>query len=199
MFKLNKINIFSQTKIKRTLVGALWRDGAKFYFAYEKSYTRQKNAIPLGPEFDLWKEKFSSKSLFPSLADRLPAKQNPAYKDYCAQWGIDPAEDDPFVLLTTIGRRGPSTFVFESAIDEDFTPERLLAFRKRLKLTQRDFGLLLGLSHPTLLRLEQGRSTNETLLTYLKLVESTPAALQWLLKTRGQYLHDDVVDRCITQ
>ncbi|MBU0506571.1 HipA N-terminal domain-containing protein [bacterium] len=195
MFKPNKINVFSQTKSKRSFVGSLTKDDKKFYFQYDKKYIHQKSAIPLGPEFELWKDTFSSKTLFPSLADRIPSIQNPAYKDYCKQWGIDPKEKDPFVLLSTIGRRGPSTFIFEMAFENDDNATSIRSFRKMLELTQEEFELLFGLAHTTLIRLEQGRSTNETLLTYIQLIKNTPQALLWLLKTRGQYLHDNTVAR----
>jgi HipA-like protein len=193
MLIVNKINIFSQTKSKRSFVGTLWKDKKGYHFQYSFDYTRQKTAIPLGPEFDLWKEKFTSKKMFASLLDRIPSNRNPAYIDYCQQWGIDPNEKDPLVLLSSIGRRGPSTFIFEKAIEINYLPQLVKEFRIKLGLTQSEFELLFRLSHATLIRLEQGKSTNETILTYIQMVEETPSALLWLLKTRGQYLHDNTV------
>ena len=192
---MNKINVFSQTRKKRIFVGTLSRDNKHFYFHYDKKYSRLKNAIPLGPEFDLWKESFSSKTLFPSLSDRIPSKINSAYKDYCKQWNISPNETDPFILLTTIGHRGPSTFIFEPAIERTFQANSIKAFRNYLGLTQEEFALLLDMAQITLIRLEQGHSTNETLLTYIELVEKTPKTLLWLLEKRGQHLHDKTVER----
>ena len=191
MSRKNKINVYSQTKGKRTFVGTLWREAGKYIFEYDRSYQRLKNAVALGPEFKLWKKRFSSKKLFPSIVDRIPSKENPAYADYCAQWGINKDEADPFVLLTTIGRRGPSTFVFEAGNDEDYSALDVKWFRKHLKLNQREFAALFGITQATLVKLETGRTEYPLILSYIQLCKKVPKALSWLLQKRGQYLHDE--------
>jgi HipA-like protein len=188
--KINKIYIFSQTKSDRTFIGILSRQGGKYHFEYDKSYRNSKKAVALGPEFDLWKDSFSSTKLFPSLDDRIPSKNNPAYADYCKQWGIDENENDPFVLLTTIGRRGPSTFVFE-ARPEDFDAKSIKAFREKLELNQREFAKLFNITQTTLSKLESGKTYNSTMGLFLKLCSEVPMALSWLLRERGQYIHDN--------
>ena len=45
--------------------------------------------------------------------DRIPSKENPAYPDYCKSQGISVNETNPIILLIAIGKRGPSTFIFE--------------------------------------------------------------------------------------
>lgn len=175
---------------KKVFVGTLYRQEGQFYFEYDKHYRCLKSAVALGPEFELWKERFSSKEIFPSLADRIPSKQNPAYKDYCKQWGISADETDPLVLLTTIGRRGPSTFVFEPALDE-YTAEKVKSFRKKLNLNQREFALFFDITQATLSKLEQGKSSHLTIMHFIQLCEEVPNALTWLLEFRGQFIHDD--------
>lgn len=187
---INKINIFSQIAAKRVFVGSLYKKDNRFYFEYDNQYRRLKKAVALGPEFESWQEKFSSKELFPSLADRIPSRQNPAYKDYCEQWGISEDESDPFVLLTTIGRRGPSTFVFEAAPDE-YTAEQIKAFRNKLNLNQREFAFLFDITQTTLSKLEQGKSSLSIITYFIRLCDEVPEALLRLLKIRGQYIHDD--------
>lgn len=187
---INKINIFSQTASNRTFVGILYRENGKFYLEYDKQYRRQKNAVALGPELELWQEKHSSKKLFPSIADRIPSRQNPAYKDYCKQWGISEDEKDVFKLLTTIGRRGPSTFVFEAA-QKDYSPENVKAFRNKLGLNQREFSNLFNITQSTLWKIENGKSTYTTILVFIQFCEEVPAALSRLLEVRGQYIHDN--------
>jgi len=187
--KVNKIHIFSQTKSDRTPIGILSRQGGKYHFEYDKSYKNSKKAVALGPEFDLWKDSFSSSKLFPSLADRIPSKNNPAYVDYCKQWGIDENEDDPFVLLTTIGRRGPSTFVFE-AKPENFDAKNIKAFREKIDLNQREFARLFHITQTTLSSLESSKTYNSTMALFLKLCSAVPEALNWLLQERGRYVHD---------
>ena len=186
----NKIHVFSQTAHKRVFVGTLWRDDEKFYFEYDKIYQRSKDGIPLGPEFELWRGRFSRDTFFSSLADHIPSPQNPAYADYCRQWGISEDEKNVFVLLTTIGRRGPSTFVFES-VPEQYTPQALKTFRDKLGLNQREFAQFIGISHKTLVQLEAGVSGTPSVIRLIELCDRVPEALQWLLNTRGQYIHDD--------
>lgn len=188
--KINKIQIFSQTKNDRTSVGILSGQDGKYHFEYDKSYKNSKKAVALGPEFDLWKDSFTSSKLFPSLADRIPSKNNPAYADYCKQWCINESEEDPFVLLTTIGRRGPSTFVFE-AMPETFNAKSIKAFREKLKLNQREFARLFNITQTTLSNLESGKTYNATMGIFLKLCSEVPVALIWLLRERGQYIHDN--------
>jgi HipA-like protein len=185
----NKINIFSQTALNRTFVGVLYRKNNTYYLEYDKQYRQQNNAVALGPELELWKEKHSSNNIFPSIADRIPSKQNPAYKDYCRQWGISEDEKDVFKLLTTIGRRGPSTFVFEMA-PKDYSPESVKGLRNKLGLTQREFALLFDITQTTLSKIESGKSAYSTILVLIQLCEEVPDALSWLLKIRGQYIHD---------
>lgn len=189
MSKNDKIDVFSQIASRRVFVGNVRREHGLFCFSYDKKYRRLKGSVALGPEFPLWKESFSSEKLFPSLADRIPSRQNPAYEDYCRQWGILPTEDDPFVLLTTIGRRGPSTFVFEKA-PRSYSAEKLKGFRERLGLNQRDFALLFGTTQATLTKLETGKGENAFMMTFFMLCDEEPAALKWLLQERGQCIHD---------
>lgn len=191
ILKIDKINVFSQTATKRTFVGILYRQNSSFHFKYDKQYRHNRDAVALGPELELWKEKFSSKSLFPSIADRIPSKQNPAYKDYCSQWGISENEKDAFRLLTTIGRRGPSTFVFEP-VPKEYSAENIKTFRKKLRLNQRDFAALFDITQATLSKIEQGKSTHGTVMVFIQLCDEISEALHWLLNVRGQYIHDNL-------
>lgn len=186
-----KINVWSQTKSKRTFVGSLFKQRGCFVFCYDEAYVQSDDAVALGPEFPLVQRHFSRRKLFASLADRIPEKRNPAYADYCYQWGIDPKEKDPFVLLTTIGRRGPSTFVFDPDDKDTFDAQALKKFRQKLQLNQREFAALFGLYQATLARLESGKAENENILRYLKLCAEVPCAMKWLLEKRGQQIHDN--------
>ncbi|MFH1653463.1 MAG: HipA N-terminal domain-containing protein [Pseudomonadota bacterium] len=188
--KVDKINVFSQTVTKRVFVGILYREKGVFRFEYDKQYKRSKDAVALGPELELWKDSFSSKNLFPSIADRIPSKQNPAYGDYCKQWDISMDEEDPFRLLTTIGRRGPSTFVFEPAL-KNYSAEDVRAFRERLGLNQREFATLFNITQTTLSKIEKGKSSYTTIVLLIQLCDEMPHALAWLLENQGQFLHDD--------
>ena len=190
MSKTETINIYSQTQTKRIFVGKLWREGKKYFFEYGKTYKKLRNALPLGPELPLWKDRVSSSTLFPPFTDRIPSKNNPAYKDYCREWGISENEKDVFILLTTIGRRGPSTFVFEPALSK-YAASQLKDFRTRLGLTQSEFEELFNISHMTLSRLETDKLKNNFYMQYFELFDEVPQALTWMLEKRGQLLHDE--------
>ena len=105
--KLKSLDIFLERRKTRRRVGSLKREAGGFTFTYDEEYLRAKNAIPLGPEFPLTKRQLKSSSLFASLEDRIPSRQNPAYPEYCYAMGIDPKESNPLVLLSTIGKKGP--------------------------------------------------------------------------------------------
>src|SRR6202022_1252354 len=87
----------------------------RYELTYNKKYAHSKNAIPIGPDLHLFKLHHQSKKgkLFSSFIDRIPEKSNPAYKDYCKAEGISSTEKNPIILLGTIGKRGPSSFIFE--------------------------------------------------------------------------------------
>lgn len=195
--KSDKIQIFSQTRKSKVLVGVLWRESGSYFFEYDLDYQKSKNAVALGPEFDLWKSKFKSKEMFPSLVDRIPSKQNPEYGEYCKAWGIPADEKDPFVLLTTIARRGPSTFVFEAAAEYTYTGEDVKNFRIKLGLSQREFGSLLGLNQNTIVRLEKGYSRSDVILRYVEICDQVKEAREWIVARRGRYIHDEKVQHII--
>ncbi len=191
MSKTEEVNVYSQTQSKRIFAGKLWREGKKYFFEYDKAYKKLRDALPLGPELPLWKDKVSANALFPAFLDRIPSKNNPAYKDYCREWGISENEKDVFVLLTTIGHKGPSTFVFEPGFKNEYAASQLKDFRTRLGLTQTEFEVLFNISHMTLVRLETGKLKNDFYLRYFELFDKVPQALAWMLEKRGQLLHDE--------
>ena len=110
------------------LVGRLKKEDEQFIFTYTDKFLREPNVIPLGPEFPLTQKEFRSDKLFPTMDDRIPLRKNSAYPDYCRQMGIDVDEQDPIVLLSTIGSRGPSSFVFVPVYDRSFSAEDVRSF-----------------------------------------------------------------------
>src|SRR3989337_956550 len=100
--KLIGVDVFLEKRRTRLHVGILKRENVKLVFIYDEHYFKAKNIIPLGPEFPLTQREFSSKKLFPSLEDRIPSLQNPAYPEEWLAMGIDPKEREPLILLSTI-------------------------------------------------------------------------------------------------
>lgn len=144
-------------------VGCLIKEKDQFVFTYDDLYFRARKIIPLGPEFPMTRKVFTSKSLFSSLKDRIPSKENPAYPEYCSYMGISPDEDNPFVLLSTIGQKGPSSFVFMPLYEREFHVQDVIEFRKLLGFTTRDFAEIFEIPQASLNALERKRNSGKDL------------------------------------
>lgn len=191
MLKVIGVGVFLEKRKTRVPVGVLQKEGKDFVFTYNDRYFRMRNVIPLGPEFPLTQQQFRAKELFPSLVDRIPSRRNPAYPEYCQMMGIDPQENDPFILLSTIGRRGPSSFVFSPIFERKVVAQDLVEFRKRLGLTTREFAAVFELSQASLNAFERGRSSGKDLVKRLDVLLHFPAvALDLLLINGGHLMHE---------
>ena len=156
------IEIYLQHKLTRTYVGKLTKIKKNkkdlFLLQYDSQYLIKENSIPLGPELSLARQSYESLDLFPSFQDRIPSKENPAYIDYCKTTGISKDEQDPIILLATIGKQGPSSFVFEPIYKEDFETVNLKEYRQELGLTIREFADLFDISASHLQKIESKKS-----------------------------------------
>jgi len=192
----NTLEVYSETRKRKVLVGTLkyLPETHIFEFQYERSYLKSKIAIPIGPELGLKKRiHLSTKDkLFPSFQERIPSRENPAYVEYCASQGIDPEERNTIILLGSIGRRGPSTFVFDKVYKDDFNVStELKRVRTELKLSHADLGAAFDINHITLLRIEKGRSKDKNILKLITIYLSFPKVTLWQLRTTGKKLHQD--------
>lgn len=183
--------VFLKKRKTQTLVGKLYKIDQKLVFTYEDSYLNARYSIALGPEFPLTQQEFSSDRLFPSLEDRIPSIQNPAYSEYCLAMGIDPNERDPFILLSTVGSKGPSSFIFYPIFKRDITPKDIIEFRNMLGLTTREFAAVFEFSQNSLNAFERGRITGNEILKRLEILLHFPSvALYFLLVNSGYLIHE---------
>ena len=182
------VDIFLERRRTRLYVGQLKKDKDYYIFTYDDQYLRTKNIIPLGPEFPLTKKEFKSKILFPSLEDRIPSKLNPAYPEYCQLMGIDPKEHNPLILLSTIGKRGPSSFVFAASYDRSFSIQEVIDFRNSLGFTTREFAAIFEIPQASLNALERKRSSGKDLLKRLEIILRFPAVALYFLLANGGIL-----------
>lgn len=202
--KLNthRLKIFHESRKRRTFVGELVYDQAKnrYELIYDKHYAHSKSAIPISPDLDLFKLRHQSKKgeLFPSFIDRIPDKSNPAYNDYCITQGISPAEKNPIILLGTIGRRGPSSFIFEPDYYSQFGLTDIINLREKLKITQNDLANAFDISKTTLQRMEAGESYDLNTLKYMQIILTFPEVALWQLKQTGNRVHKDVLTKLIS-
>lgn len=184
--KIIGIFVFLKKRKTQTLVGKLYKIDQKFVFTYEDSYLNAKHSIALGPEFPLTQKKFSSDKLFPSFEDRIPPVQNPAYPEYCLAMGIDLNEQDPFILLSTIGSKGPSSFLFYPIFKRDISSKDIIEFRNMLGLTTREFAAIFEISQNSLNAIERGRRGGFEILKRLEILLNFPnVALYFLLVNKG--------------
>ncbi|HHF7367941.1 TPA: helix-turn-helix transcriptional regulator [Legionella bozemanae] len=197
----DKLNIFHEGRKRRVFVGELIynKDKEIYELIYDENYAYSDTAIPLGPELDLFKLHHSSEKgkLFKSLLDRIPSKENPAYKDYCASQGISPDEQNPIILLGSIGKRGPSSFIFEPVYSSSFTKRDIKKLRNEIGITQHDLANVLDISIATLARIETGTSHDTNTIKRIEIFFNFPDVALWQLKQTGGRLHSEVLTKLL--
>ena len=195
----DKLNIFHEGRKRRVFVGELIYNTEKeiYELIYDERYAYSDTAIPLGPELDLFQLHHRSEKgkLFKSLVDRIPSKENPAYNDYCASQGISQDEQNPIILLGSIGKRGPSSFIFEPVYYSSFTKENIKKLRHEIGLTQHDLAKILDISIATLARLETGTSHDANTIKRIEIFFKFPEVALWQLKQTGGWLHSEVLTK----
>lgn len=196
-----RLKIFHESRKRRLLVGELIynKKNDRYELIYDKNYANSKNAIPISPDLDLFKLHHQSEKgkLFPSFIDRIPDKSNPAYSDYCKAQGISTTEKNPIVLLGAIGKRGPSSFVFEPVYSCEFDSSDIIKLRAQLQITQHDLAKALDISQTTLQRIEAGVSGDLNTLKYMQILLKFPEVALWQLKQTGNQIHKDASTKLI--
>lgn len=197
----SRLLVFHEGRKRRIFVGELVyiKKNDYYEFTYDKNYLNLKTAIPIGPELSLFKTKHKSAKgkLFPSLRDRIPLKANPAYEDYCRSQGISPNEKNLIILLGTIGKRGPSSFIFEPVYKNGFSIDEVAKLRAQLQITQHDLANALDLSELTLQKIEAGKSQDANTLKRLQIYFEFPEVALWQLKQTGNRVHINILERLI--
>ena len=187
--KIIGIKVFLERKSSRLYVGLLRKIDEKFFFEYARDYLNRRGVIPLGPEMSLAKMSYQSDKLFIPFADRIPSREYPAYIDYCKATGISAQETDPFVLLSAIARRGPSSFIFEPLYEDSFSSQELLDFRRSLGLSVKEFAACFDFSCAAVTRVERNQSTGREVLKRAGIYAHYPNVALDQLKLKGGILH----------
>ncbi len=196
--KIKGVQVYLERYSKRIAVGELNKELDKYVFRYRAGYLNYKKAIPLGVEFPLTKRYFESTTIFESFWDRIPSKGNPAYSEYCKQFNISPNEDNIMVLLVTIGRKGPSSFIFEPVWEDSFSAETLKLFRHKLGLSTRDFASAFGISQATIVRIENNKASGLEVLKFLEIFYNFPdTAAVYYIEKYGTGLHSKTKQKLI--
>jgi HipA-like protein len=193
-----KLQVFSESRKRRVPVGILTWDSSRntFEFKYDSKYAKSKNAIPIGKELDLFKKSHLSKGkLFPSFADRIPSKENPAYEDYCISQGISVTEENPILLLISIGKRGPSTFIFEPVFNNSFSHEDIKKFRESLGISIHEWAAAFDFNPPTLQRLESGKKSDLGTIRRAQIYLEFPKVAMWQLEMNSGRIHAETFQK----
>jgi DNA-binding XRE family transcriptional regulator len=189
----HRLTIFHELKKRRIYVGELLYDAEldAYKLIYDENYINSKSAIPLSPELSLFKKTHTSQKskLFDAFVDRIPDRFNPAYTDYCHSQGISVDERNPIILLGSIGRRGPSTFIFEKMYKTSISLNDIINLRNELSISQNDFAKAFDISEVTLQKIETGISHDSKTIKLLQIYLTFPEVAIWQLYQTGAAIH----------
>ena len=188
---ITAVDVYREFRKKRKYVGRLTKKRNMFLFKYDKRYYYGEKALALGPDIPLTSLETKSSKLFVSFEDRIPSKENPAYKEYCQMTGISPKEKNLFILLSSIGRKGPSCFIFAPVYDGEFQGQDLMKFRKGLKLSIREFADLFDFAFATIHRIEKGKSTGKDALKRIRIYHDFPQVALAEIQRLGAKINDE--------
>lgn len=193
--KIIAVDVYLEQRKTRVYVGRLEKFKRKkqeeYVFNYDDQYLYGKIDLMLGPDIPLIKKTHRSRFLFKSFNDRIPSSKNPSYEEYCKNVGISPKEKNQLILLATIGRRGPSSFVFEPVYQDDYLVEDVKAFREELGLSLRDFASVFDFSAKTIQSIETGKVTGKDSLKRIALYSKFPEVALYEVIKNGAALHDN--------
>ena len=116
---------------------------------------------------------------------------HPAYPEYCAAENIEVNEQDPFVLLTTIRKSGPSSFIFERKKQKPLGAKELKVFRQELGLTTREFAIGFTVGAKTLICIENGRLSGRDAMKRLELYIRFPEIALFEFRKNCAAIHRD--------
>lgn len=184
------IDVYLERRKTREYVGRLSKQQELYIFKYDDKYVFGNKSISIGPDLPLSHKKITSRMLFPSFEDRIPSKKNPAYKEYCKYAGISPKEANPFILLSTIGRKGPSSFIFAPVHEEEFSSNELIEFRKELNLSIREFADLFDFAPTTINRIENKKISGKESLKRIELYKKFPQTAMYELDRSGYKINE---------
>lgn len=195
--KITAVDVYLQSRKSRSIVGRLEKIADNYVFTYSQKYLYGKKMLPLGPDLPLTKRQHVAKDLFPAFLDRLPSKDNPAYPEYLKKFDLDASENDLFTLLATVGRSGPSSFIFEGVKGSNDFQVNLRGFRSKLNLSLRDFASLFDVSYASVQKIETGKSAGRDVMKRLEIYQAFPDVALYEVKKNGYRVHSAVKEKII--
>lgn len=197
--EIEAVDVYLQRRKSREYVGRLFRKGESYVYLYDMKYLYRDNSIPIGPDLPLSTKKFVSKKLFLSFEDRIPSRENPAYKEYCEMVGISVSEKNPLVLVATLGQKGPSSFIFAPVFKKkEFSFQDVINFRKKLQLTVREFSELFDFSPATIHKIEKNKTSGKDAMKRLEIYYLFPEVAIYEAKKNKNKINDEKLKHIVT-
>lgn len=100
-------------------------------------------------------------------------------------------------MLKAIGKRGPSSFVFEQVYEDEFDPAFVTKWRGELGISQHDFAEAFDISKVTLQKIEAQQSRDAATWKRIQVLLTFPDVALWQLKQTGGRVHAEVLNRLV--
>lgn len=91
--------------------------------------------------------------------------------------------------MTNIGKRGPSSFIFEEESTHTFSAKDLKNFRKQLGMSTREFAYCFECTQAAISRIEKGESSGRDLLKRMEIYANFPQVTLEQIEYKGAILH----------
>lgn len=98
-------------------------------------------------------------------------------------------------MLISIGKRGPSTFIFEPVFLNNFTYEDVRKFRESLDISIHEWAAAFDFNPPTLQRLESGKKTDLSTIRRAQIYLEFPEAAMWQLELNSGKIHAETFQK----
>lgn len=109
---MRKLKVWFENKNKKSFVGTLEVTETGFRFTYSSKWLN--DFYPIDPDMIFPVNEFTSLPDF--FKDRVPPVSRHSTLEYASAWGLKKHDlDDIILVLTTLGKRGPSKFIFDEA------------------------------------------------------------------------------------
>ena len=195
-----RLKVYAEVRKQRIYVGLLeyLKERKSYRFTYDSAYLDSAAPLALGVDLPCSRKVHESDALFLSFVDRIPSRENPAYRDYCRQRRIPEDETNEIILLGAIGTRGPSCFIFELIWHCNFdVVAEFNALRRETGLSLNTLSKAFNLNYATLHRLITGKSKDPATTRILRYLLTVPECMKQELRLTRAAIHHDAFVRLL--
>ncbi len=106
-------------------------------------------------------------------------------------------ESNPIILLISIGKRGPSTFIFEPIYKINFDPLSIRKFRELLQISIHEFSIAFDFNPPTIQRLESGKKYDLGTARRVQIYLEFPKVSLWQIELNSGKIHHETYHKLL--